>query len=266
LIAAERLEVIATILHEKHVVSIQQLSRDLHVTPMTIRRDLAELEKKGLCNRTHGGAVATGRSIYRETPYTERELIMVMEKRAIARRAAEMVKEGDTIALDSGTTTLQMARMLKEKRHITVITNSIYAILELYCCKDIKMISTAGLLSTPPFPNSGKGDPCLVGPLAEEVLRRFRPSRVFIAASGITLTDGISNSSFEEASMKRAMVEVGAEAILLSDHSKIGKVAAAIACQLSQFHTFITDTGIPHEFENGIQKLGVNLIKVTPEP
>jgi len=98
------------------------------------------------------------------------------------------------------------------------------------------------------------------------MLRRFRPTKAFIGTSGITLTDGISNSSIEEASVKRVMVEVAAEAVLLSDHSKLGNVAAAIACPLSRFHIFITDTGIPREFENSIQELGVQLIKVVPEP
>lgn len=265
MIAAERLEKIISFLREKHVVSTSALSEDLEVTEMTIRRDLLELESQGLCQRTHGGAIAAGRSILRETPYRERELQNVKEKRAIAREAALLVHEGETIALDSGTTTLQLARLLKKKRNITVVTNSIHAILELYCCNNIRVISSSGTLSNPMFTGESQGDPCLVGPLAEEILERFRPSKAFIGTSGISLDDGLSNSVMDEASMKRTMMRVSGEAIVLADHTKIGHVASSIVGPISLVDRLITDDKIPLSFLEKIESMGVLVTQAMPE-
>jgi len=265
MIAAQRLEYIISALREKHVVSTNVLSNELHVSEMTIRRDLDELEHLGLCQRTHGGAVLAGRSIIQETPYSERELLNVLEKQAIAREAIQTIQDGDTIALDSGTSTLHLARLLKEKENITVITNSIHVILELDCCKGIKVISTSGTLSRPYLKEDEKRDPCLVGSLAEETMRKFRPSIAFIGTSGLSIADGLSNSVYEEASMKRTMIDVSAEIIVLADHTKFGHVASFIVGPISMINRLITDPGISRESEENISKLGVEVIKAQLE-
>jgi DeoR family fructose operon transcriptional repressor len=188
-----------------------------------------------------------------------------LEKQAIDKKAFSLVNEGETIALDSGTTTLQLAKLLTKKKNITVLTNSLHAILELYGCRDIKVISTAGFLSNATYSGEGKGDPCFVGPLAEETLKRFRPSKAFIGTSGLTLTDGISNSVIDEATMKRAMIDVSSEVILLADHSKLGHVAASIVGPVTLIDSLITDNQITKEFEDSLTEMGVNVIKVKPE-
>jgi len=265
MIAAERLENIISQLREKHVVSTLKLSAQLNVTAMTIRRDLVQLEYMGFCKRTHGGAIALGRPVLQETPYTERELLCVLEKIAIAKQAFNLINEGETIALDSGTTTLQLAKLLKEKRNITVLTNSVHAILELYGCRDVRVISTAGFLSNATYAGEGKGDPCFVGPLAEETLKRFRPTKAFIGTSGLTVTDGISNSVIDEATMKRAMIDVASEVILLADHTKFGHTAASIVGPVTLIDSLITDNQITKDFEDSLTEMGVNVIKVNPE-
>ena len=265
MIAAERLECIIGQLREKHVVSTLMLSKQLNVTAMTIRRDLVQLEYMGICKRTHGGAVAVGRPVLQETPYTERGLLYVLEKRAIAKQAFSSVDEGETIALDSGTTTLELAKLLTKKRNITVLTNSVHAILELYGCRDVRVISTAGFLSNATYAREGKGDPCFVGPLAEETLKRFRPTKAFIGTSGLTITDGISNSVIEEASMKRAMIDISSEVILLADHTKFGHTAASIVGPATLIDSLITDDQITKEFEDSLIEMGVNVVKVSPE-
>ena len=262
MIAAERLESIINLLREKHVVSTVQLSKRMGVSAMTVRRDLVHLEDMGLCERTHGGAVAAGRTILKETPYTERGLICVQEKRAIAKKAAELVREGETIAIDSGTTTLQLGKFLKNKKNITVITNSVHLILELYGSKGVQVISTAGSLSRAPYPDEGNGDPCFVGSMAQEIMRRFRPSKAFIGTSGLTLTDGISNSIMDEASMKRTMIDMAAEVFLLADHTKFGHVASSIVGSVSLINTLITDSGIKQELVDSLNEMGVQVIQV----
>jgi len=265
MIAAQRLEYIIASLREKHVVSTNVLSDQLNVSEMTIRRDLDELEQLGLCQRTHGGAVVAGRSIIQETPYSERELLHVMEKKAIAHAAIQMIHDGDTIALDSGTTTLHLARLLRERENITVVTNAIHVILELYCCNGIKVIATSGTLSRPYLKEAEQRDPCLVGSLAEETMRKFRPSKAFIGTSGLSIADGLSNSVNEEASMKRAMMDVSAETIVLADHTKFGHVASFIVGPASMINKLITDPDISREFEENISKLGVEVIKAQLE-
>lgn len=263
MIAAERLDYIIDKLRSERIVSIQNLSEALDVTPMTIRRDLIQLEEMGLCQRTHGGAISASRSILIDTPYNERELLYVNEKRAIAKRAAEMVHEGDTIAIDSGTTTLHFAQALREKKNITVITNSVYILTELYDCKSINVISCAGTLSRSEYTESDIGDPCLVGPLAEMTMRRFRPSKAFVGTTSLSLIDGLSNSVLDQALTKQAMIDVSAEVVLMADHSKFGHVSNAIVGPVTIVDYLITDTGISSEFEERLTELGVKVIKVS---
>lgn len=264
MIAAERLEYIMDKLRSEHIVSIQSLSTKLEVSPMTIRRDILQLEEMGLCQRTHGGAISSSRPILTDTPYDERELLFVDEKRAIAKKAADMVEEGDTIAIDSGTTTFHFAQALKEKKNITVITNSVYVLTELYESKSITVVSCAGTLSRSSFTEQEHGDPCLVGPLAEMTMHRFRPTKAFIGTTGLSLVDGLSNSVMDQALMKQAMIEVSSEVILLADHSKFGHVSSAIVGPVTLVDYLITDMGISDEFEKRITELGVKVIKVNP--
>ncbi len=263
-IAAERLEHIIDLLRREHVVRTNSLSEQLQVSKMTIRRDLTQLEEMGICTRTHGGAMALDRSVILDRPYNERELQFLMEKRAIARRAAEMIDEGDLIAIDSGSTTLQLTKEIKKKQNITIVTNSVLILTELADQKNIKVISTAGELSKAPYESLGQGDPCLVGPLAESIMKRFRPSKAFMATTGLTLTDGLSNSVMDQATMKQIMIEVSAKVVLLSDHSKFGHVAASIVGPVTLIDCVITDTGIFPEFEKGLKELGIQVIKVDP--
>ena len=264
MIAAERLQQIIEILRTEHVVSTKRLSEILGVSSMTARRDLLKLETMGICTRTHGGAIAVGRSVVQDTPYDERQLLYVMEKRAIGRVAAQMVEEGETIALDSGTTTARMAKVLRDKRNITVVTNSVLVLLELSDCSEIRVISTAGTLSRAMFEDPGSSDPCLVGPLAENTMRLFRPTKAFMGTTGIDLTDGLSNSVMDQATMKRTMMEVSADVILLADHSKFGHVASSIVGPITLINRIITDTGMHPDFERELQDVGIEVIKVEP--
>jgi DeoR family fructose operon transcriptional repressor len=265
MIAAERLNKIVERLRSEHVVSTSRLSEELGVSTMTVRRDLARLEEMELCERTHGGAVVRGRDIIRDTPYHQRELLYVMEKRAIARRAIAFVAEGDVLAIDSGTTTLQFARALRSMRNITVVTNSINILKELANCDAITVISTAGVISRARYDGPGEGDPCLVGPLAEATMRRFRPSKAFMGTTGLTLTDGISNSDMDQATMKAAMIDVSAHVTLLADHSKFGHVAASVVGPATLLDRVITDRKISPEFESALAELAIEVITVEPE-
>jgi DeoR/GlpR family transcriptional regulator of sugar metabolism len=264
MIGAERLKRISERLCTEHVVSIASLSNELKVSEMTIRRDLRQLEMMGLCRRTHGGAVSLRGLLVQDMPYSEREYLYVAEKVAIGHAAAELVKEGETIAIDAGTTTAQMAAALVGRQNITVITNSLRVLNHLCNSPGITVISTGGSVSTAVNEEPGRADPCLVGPLAEATLRRFRPNKAFMGTTGLTITDGLSNSVIEQAELKRLMMELSAEVILLADHSKFGRVASAIAGPVTMLHRVITDSGISPQMKRALEELGIEVIVVEP--
>lgn len=264
MIAAERLQCIADLLREKHVVSIARLSDLLGVSAMTVRRDLARLEEEGLCQHTRGGAVSMRGTQVQDIPYTKRELLYVAEKVAIGRKAAEMVNVGETIAIDGGTSTSQMAAALRGMQNITAITNS-PRVLNLLCdSPGITVISTGGTVSTAVYEEPGRGDPCMVGPLAEEALRRFRPSKAFMATTGLTIADGLSNEVLEQAEIKRVMMEVSTDIFLLADHSKFGHVASSIVGPVTLIGHVITDSGISSQMRCALEDLGIEVIAVEP--
>jgi len=264
MIAAERLQRISERLRTDRVVSIADLGTWLGVSEMTVRRDLRQLEELGLCRRTHGGAVSVHAPLVRDTPYTERELQHVAEKTAIGRAAAALVEEGDTIAIDSGSTTMQFAAALRGRKNVTVVTNSIRVLNQLYDAAGITVISTGGAVSTTLRPELGHGDPFLVGPLAEATMRRFRPNKAFMGTVGLTIADGLSNGMLEQAELKRIMMEVSAEVTLLTDHSKFGHVSSAVAGPVTMLHRVITDTGITSPMRRALEDLGITVIVVEP--
>lgn len=265
MIAAERLRRIGDQLLQDQFVSIIALSEMLGVSAMTIRRDLRRLEEMGICERTHGGAVALGATFVRDIPYRAREALFVEEKAAIGRRAAQMVEEGETIAIDGGTTAVQMAAALRGRQNITVVTNSLHVLNQLADSHGLTVISTGGTLSTAMHEEPGQADPCLVGPLAEAIMRRFRPAKAFMATTGITIGDGLSNEVLEQATMKLAMIESSAQVILLTDHTKFGHVAPSIVGPVSLIHKIIVDNGLPIDQRRAFEKAGIEIALVEPQ-
>jgi DeoR/GlpR family transcriptional regulator of sugar metabolism len=263
-IRAERLQRIQDQLRAEHFVSISGLSVLLDVSEMTIRRDLTRLERMGLCRRTRGGAVSLHGVLARDTHYSQREQLNVAEKMAIGRAAAELVPDGETIAIDAGTTTAQLAAALKDGRDLTVITNSLRVLDQLCDSPGIKLISTGGTVSPLGTGELGHGDRFLVGPLAEAGMRRFRPSSAFMGTTGCTLADGLSNSVLEQSQIKRLMIDVSAEVILLADHTKFGRVAASIVGPVTLVNRIITDTRIVPRIREALERQGIEVITVRP--
>lgn len=262
MIAAERLRRISSKLQADNVVSIASLSESLGVSEMTVRRDLARLEKLGLCRRIHGGAVSTRGTLARDIDYSKREQLHVAEKTAIGRAAAEMVMDGETIAIDAGTTTAHLAAALRGRHNVTVVTNSLRVLDQLCDARGITLISTGGTVAPAMDGEFGHGDHFLVGPLAEATMRRFRPDKAFMGTTGLTLADGLSNSVLEQAELKRVMMEVSAEVILLADHSKFGRVASSIAGPVTLLHQVITDDAISPQMKAALEELGIRVTTV----
>lgn len=264
MIVAERLRRIGGLLRSERVISTKELSERFGVSQMTIRRDLARLEHMGVCRLTHGGALAIGSPLVPDLPYQRRAELFVAEKRAIALCAATLVEDGETIAIDGGTTTRHLAIALRDRKDITIVTNSLPVLNELYEAHDLTVISTGGVMSIASYEVPGHADPCLVGAVAERTMRCFRPSKAFMATTSLNLADGLSNALMEQASMKLAMIEVSSEVILLADSSKFGQVSASIVGPVSLVNRVITDTGITPELRHALESIGIKVITVEP--
>jgi DeoR/GlpR family transcriptional regulator of sugar metabolism len=269
ILAAERRFKIQELLARQHAVTIAELVNLFGTSEMTIRRDLDELEKRGVCQRTYGGAISLRINDYQAAgvgypPFSSRERAYAPEKVAIARQAAKLVRPGDVIALDSGTTASFLAWELRGVGPITVITNSIGVMAQLCDVTSISLISLGGTLSLEGSFVPG-GDMSFVGPVAVATLRKFRPNKAFIGTSGLSVTEGIFNAGLFQAEIKRTMIEVAEEAILITDHSKFGQASGFIVTNMGSFSKIITDTGAPQDAVEALRAMGLEVILVEPE-
>lgn len=225
-------------------VEIDSLSNELNVSPMTIRRDLDQLEEEGSVIRVHGGAVAA-RSLIAETPFLTKEGRYTEEKRQIAKKALSLVREGQIILLDSGTTTLEIARLLKVKQDLTVITNDIKIAAELVDSK-LKVIVTGGELQN----DVG----ALFGPQTHHFLKNIHADLFFLGAHAIDLQAGIMSPTFEKSLVKQLMMEAAESTWLVADSSKIGERALSKVCDLQSLTGFITNEHISDEIKEQLSE------------
>ncbi len=250
--AEQRKSIILDMLKLKGSVALTELTELFDVSEATIRRDLTELEKRNQLQRTHGGAVSTNLSVF-EAGYLEKEQEFLEEKRQIAAIASALVNEGDTVLLDSGTTTFEIARALRNKK-ITLITNSATIIADVANGADCKMelISTGGVYraSTRSF----------IGPDAENFIRNMVPDKVFIAANGFSTRYGATTPNLTEASIKRVMIKAGKEVYLAVDSGKTGKDYLSVIAKPEAFHGIVTDSGMDAATVNALRSIGVSVI------
>jgi len=221
----ERHRQILTILEEDGRATVEALSQQLGVSAATVRRDLSELEKQGLLRRTHGGVLALSGTAF-EPSLGEKSGEQMEEKRRIATAAASLVRDGETIILDAGTTTLEIARVLTSRRDITVVTNSLPIAAELAATEGVHVILTGGDLR--------KNTMALVGPATEAFLKKITADRVFLGTNGVSPERGLSTPNLLEAATKRAMLGAATEVVVVADHTKLGRVAFAHVADLSE--------------------------------
>ena len=264
MLAADRLDRIAALLRERRTIAISELSAMFAASEATIRRDLTKLERQGLLERTYGGAV----SLYfpsLNAPLSMQALHLVPEKQAIALAAAELVSDDETIVLDAGTTIVQLAHALKNRRNLTVITNSTRVMNEIYGREGVTVIVTGGEISTP-HELPPQGDLIMTGPVAEATLRRFRPSKAFLSTAGITLSDGLTITSFPQTQIKQLMIEISTKVILLTDSPKFGHVSYSVVAPVDVLDRVITDSSIKPEDRTALESRGIDVIVVEAMP
>jgi DeoR family galactitol utilization operon repressor len=226
-----RERVILDSLLEKGAISVADLSRDLAVSEVTIRSDLKVLEKKGFLSRVHGGAVP---SIH---PHIlERQNLMLEEKQNIARAAASLIRDGDTIMIEAGTTPALVCRYLGGRREIQVITNSVLAFNAAKNNPGLKITLCGG-----EFRSSTES---FVGPIAAETIRRFNVRFAFVGTDGFSAGLGITTHLLEGGEIIKLMRERARQTIVLTDSSKYGRSGPVTFLPLSGVNGIITDAGI----------------------
>ena len=236
LLGAERRLKIKKLLREEGSVQVSQLSELFNVSEVTIRRDLAKLEKEGSVKRIHGGAMA----IDSNAPifsFLSRAQEKAKEKELIGKKAAELVNNGNTIILDSGTTTSEVAKNLKGYKNLKVITNALNIALELAENPEISVVVPGGSLKGPSL--------SLVGSQVIEFVRNVNVDIAFLSVQGVSLEKGLTNNSISDLYLKRAIIDAAKEVILVVDSSKFNKVGLYTVAPVTAVNVIVTDENIP---------------------
>lgn len=255
----ERLWRITQLLMKERKVLCNQLAEEFGLTLTSIRLDLSELEKRGIAKRVYGGAVLVepGDVHYalevNEARLTERFGVQSREKEAIGRAAAGMIGDGETIMIDGGTTTFQVCRHLHDKRNLTVVSCALTNLWqELASKSNLQIFLTGGFLRSESF--------SLVGEVAENVVGSFRGTKAMLGIDGISFENGFTAVNFLEAAVKRRMVEASQELVIVSDHTKFGKVCPIPVAPISRASTLVTDAGVSPDDVDRLRAAGVRVV------
>jgi DeoR/GlpR family transcriptional regulator of sugar metabolism len=235
--ASHRREQIKRLISAQGLVNVEQLAGSFDVTPSTIRRDLSLLTARGELARTYGGAIATGQD--REASLGQRARMATVQKEHIARLAASFVADAETVILDAGTTTGRLARRLRGRHGLTVITNGLTTLTELADAEGVNVICLGGDLR-----HISQG---FVGPLAELCLARLTADRAFLGADGLDAQLGICEASPVQTRLKELMIDHAGHVYVLADSSKLGSRPFGAWAPIRRPWTLITDTGASEE-------------------
>jgi len=239
---------------EKHgEVAVVDLSKRFKTSEVTIRNDLKALHDRGLIRRAHGGALKV-KTVSMDPSLKIKAELHADEKRRIGAAAADMINDGDSVILDSGTTTHQIARQIKHKKDLKVITNGLNIAMELFGAKDIQLIFLGGrrLIKTK----------TAVGHFAEDILSQLSADKVFLAVDACDLEFGLSTPNVEESQVNQAMARIAREKILVADSSKFGKRSLSRIVPLSDIDVIVTDRALPLEMQNELRARDLKLVLV----
>lgn len=253
LMNAERRQRIAQFVRQRRRATVAELSARFGVSETTIRRDLEYLDSEGVIRRTHGGAIALERAAP-EPPVVLRMAECRGEKARIGRAAAELVQDGETIFLGSGTTTLEVARNLGHKKDLTVITNALNIANELAGQEQITVIVAGGLLR--------HSELSMIGHLTEQMLRELRADKVIMGMRAISIEEGLTNDYLPETVTDRTIIQFAPEVILVADHTKFGKVATAFVAPVTAVHKIVTDDKAPQPIVAELERMGIEVVVV----
>jgi DeoR/GlpR family transcriptional regulator of sugar metabolism len=250
-LAPQRWDNLRALIRDSGVVRIEDLCRQLKVSPATVRRDLDQLERGGAIRRVHGGAVSV-ESRLDEPVFADKRSLAAREKRRIAEAALTFVAPGDTIYLDGGSTVLELSRLLRERSNLTVVTNSLHAAYEL-AGRGPRLIVIGGELR--------RLSQTMVGPLTRLVLHELHLDKAFMGTIGFSLKEGLTTTDPSEAFTKNLVMGQTRQVIVLADSSKAGKVSFASAGAWDHVHVLITDKQLDKDFAKELIKKNIKLVR-----
>lgn len=245
MLPAERKQEILKYVLEKTTATIKDLSEHFGVHEATIRRDLTEMEANKMVKRTHGGVILNEEEVHSEPHFDMRAGTFSEEKRRIGLRAASLIHDGDTIILDSGTTTSHIAEAIKDRKNITVITNDIY-IAALLRNSQLKVIVTGGVLYQKNF--------ILNGEITNQALRHLNVKKAFIATPAMHHEQGLTHFDETLIAAKMNMIRSAKEVYVVTDHSKMSKISLYTFGKMKDIDCVITDSQINRHIEDKLRE------------
>src|SRR4051794_28962050 len=247
---------IMDILRDRGTCSVEDLARQCGVSDMTIRRDLQRLADSGQLVRTHGGAAAAEQVAF-EFQFLRRSKLHRAEKDRIGRTAADLVQDGQSVMLDSGSTTLAIAKHLRSKKGLTVITTSLPIASVLQQAPGVEVLLLGGFIR--------RESPDLEGPLTESNLESLKADVAFVGADGIDLHGTVYNASLNVGRMLKKMAAAAGSVWVVADSGKVGRTALSSFGNIARWKGLITDGGASEANLQALRGAGVNVIKVGPD-
>ncbi|MAS34484.1 MAG: DeoR family transcriptional regulator [Anaerolineaceae bacterium] len=247
----ERLRIIVNRVRESGRSTVIELSNYFDVSDITIRRDLKELAEKGLIRREHGGAIYPV-DMPDEPPVIQRMLQNKTNKERIARAAASLIKDNETVFIGSGSTATYVARHLTTRQNLTVITNAVNIAHELASTDGVTIIVLGGMLRA--------SELSMVGHITEQALQEVRMDKVIIGVKALSIKAGITNDYLPEVVTDRKILEMGSELILVADYTKFGKVASAYIAPVNRITTLVTDRQADTTMLDEMRTMGIEVI------
>jgi len=250
---------ILKLLLHKGTVTVEELIAALGASAPSIRRDLTRLEGKGLIRRTHGGAALVQELLYEpfryDTAFQTREHRFVKEKRHIGLAAAELIAENETISLTAGTTTTWVARSLRHRSNITIVTNAVNIGMELCNMPGLRVHLTGGYVRWP-------WSFSLIGPASIAILNDMFVDKVFLSVSGLDAIRGATTNESDETLTFRTMVKQAKQVIVVADSTKLGVVTPSLICPIEDVDVLVTDAGASDEIVAAFTSKDIRVIRV----
>ncbi|MCK3657032.1 transcriptional regulator [Pasteurellaceae bacterium Macca] len=246
----ERRADILVFLQERGSCRVEELARLFEVSTVTIRSDLNALEQQGYLTRSHGFAVLNSRLIA-ELSIADKRHNHPERKQQIGQLAASLLKEGERIILDSGTTTKAIVSHIGDLS-LTVLTNGLDVATELLVCPNVEIRLTGGVLRRNAMSFSGV--------MADNNLRHYRFHKVFLGVDGFDLHKGVTTFNEQEAQLNRLMCEAADQVIVVADSSKFGQYSHFVICPANQIDVLVTDSNIPANYRESLEEMGVTVL------
>ncbi|EKD87641.1 MAG: DeoR family transcriptional regulator [uncultured bacterium] len=247
----ERQERILQLLNEKKRISVDEICELFSISKATARRDLEVLTEQKSVSRVHGGAVSL-KTAPPESPFLQRETAQAEEKKSIGKACAQLVQNGETVFLGSGTTVLEVAKELKDRKGLTIVTNSLPVLNLLSGIPNISVIGLGGLFR--------ESELSFIGQITERALDEIRVDKVIIGIHAIHLELGLTNDYLPEAMTDKAIMKAGNQVIVVTDHTKINTVSAAFLAPVTSIQKLITDHDTSVEFIAALKEKGIEVI------